>query len=234
MVIDRGYNYSTTYKFDHLTYYKKACYADIKYKRDIHYHINKEYSFCLALPKVVKGGTYTFLAKDDVFKFCAEVFKLTGCKFITFSESNDYYWAQILIPGDDRLILFVSTIIRYAFEEQFAHLTYFAYHNKFLREKMDLIHCIQLYISYFRTNDNHALLVKDYTIRNFSVKSWFNNYREYFTTKHKDAVYLKGKSDMLDHRNIDTKCFPFLQYYYDEIINKVFKKYEKDLCCRRG
>lgn len=234
MVIDRGWGYCTSYKFKNKTFYNEVCYAGVRSKLGVNYYSYEEYSFCLALPKVVKKGSYTFLSKEDTFKFCAEVFRLLGCKFLTFSESDEYYWAQILIPGDSRFILFVSTIVRYAFEEQFAHLTYFAYHNKYLREKLDLIHCIQLYISYFKVNDNHSLLVRDYTVRNFSVKSWFNNYRNYFTTNGKDTLYLKGKYDSLDHRYIDPKCFPILQYYYDDIINKVFKKHEKDLYCRRS
>ena len=144
--------------------------------------ITDQLSVVFALPKKKIGSHYTFLSKEDVLKYLTEVFKLTDIPFIAFSESDDWYWAHTLFPSDYRYQLFVSTIVRYAFEDHFAVFTYFAMKNEKLQKEMDIIHLIQLYISHFGYCDNHSLFYNGYTFYgNEDVKDWYKKHKYCFT-----------------------------------------------------
>ena len=230
-IIDRRYGYyKTTYKYDKHVCYNKACYAEM---RDANLRC-ETHPVVFAFPKVVKGFHYTFLSREELIEYLTEVFKLTGIPFIAFSESDEWYWAHTIFPNKKRYKLFVSTIVRYAFEDNFALLTYFAMKNKELRKEMDIIHLVQLYISYFKYCDNHSLFRNGYTFYGHEdVKDWYkkNKYRftnnvSYKIPTHNVVYYC--------YKQINDKCLDTLAIYFNNIINKVYEENKKDLCCRRS
>lgn len=186
-----------------------------------------------ALPKKRIGSHYTFLSKEDVLKYLSEVFKLTNIPFIAFSESDDWYWAHTLFPNDKRYQLFVSTIVRYAFEDHFAVFTYFAMKNKKLQKEMDIIHLVQLYISHFGYCDNHSLFRNGYTFfGKEDVKDWYKKHRDYFTS---NFSYRIPRADYyINNTYINEKCLNTLSYSINNKINKLYEKHKENLCCRRS
>lgn len=186
-----------------------------------------------ALPKKKIGSHYTFLSKEDVLKYLTEVFKLTDIPFIAFSESDNWYWAHTLFPNDNRYKLFVSTIIRYAFEDHFAVLTYFAMKNEKLQKKMDIIHLVQLYISYFRYCDNHSLFCNGYTFYgNEDVKDWYKYHKFLFTDQF--SYQIPTNKYYINNMYINDKCLDTLAYSINNKINKLYEEHKENLCCRRS
>lgn len=230
-IIDRRYSsYRTTYKYYTYVSYNRPCYADMRDKK----LKCKTHPVVFALPKVVKGSHYTFLSQEEVIEYLTEVFKLTDIPFIAFSESDEWYWAHTIFPNDNRYKLFVSTIVRYAFEDNFAVLTYFAMKNKELRKEMDIIHLVQLYISYFRCCDNHSLFVRGYTFYGYEdVKDWYNKNKYHFTNDVSCKIPTHDNMFRV-YNHINDKCLDTLAIYFNNIINKVYEENKKNLCCRRG
>ena len=230
-IIDRRYGwYNTTYKYDKYVCYNKPCYAEM---RDANLQC-ETHPVVFAFPKVVKGSHYIFLSREELIEYLTEVFKLTDIPFIAFSENDEWYWAHTIFPNEKRYKLFVSTIVRYAFEDNFATLTYFAMKNKELRKEMDVIHLVQLYISYFRYCDNHSLFHNGYTFYGHEdVKKWYKKHKDRFT----NSVSCKIPThDTIYHisKHINDKCLNTLAIYFNNIINKVYEENKKDLCCRRS
>lgn len=230
-IIDRRYGwYKTTYKYDEHVCYNKACYAEM---RDANLRC-KTHPVVFALPKIVKGSQYTFLSREEVIEYLTEVFKLTDIPFIAFSESDEWYWAHTIFPNDKRYKLFVSTIVRYAFEDNFAILTYFAMKNKELRKEMDIIHLVQLYISYFKCCDNHSLFMNGHTFYGHEdVKKWYKKHKYRFT----DYVSCEIPTHNITYhcyKYMNDKCLDTLAIYFNKIINNVYEKNKENLCCRRG
>ena len=175
-----------------------------------------------ALPKKKKGSHYTFLSKEDVLKYLTEVFKLTDIPFIAFSESDEWYWAHTLFPRDNRYKLFVSTIVRYVFEDDFAVLTYFAMKNEKLQKEMDIIHLVQLYISHFDYCDNHSLFYSGYTFYgNEDVRDWYKRHKYHFT----DSFSYKIPTDKyyINNMYINEKCLDTLAYSINKKIPPRFE-----------
>lgn len=230
-IIDRRYGwYKTTYKYDKHVCYNKACYAEM---RDANLRC-ETHPVVFAFPKVVKGSQYTFLSREELIEYLTEVFKLTGIPFIAFSESDEWYWAHTIFPNDKRYKLFVSTIVRYAFEDNFAALTYFAMKNKELRKEMDIIHLVQLYISYFRCCDNHSLFYNGYTFYgNEDVKKWYKKHKYRFTD-YVSCEIPTHNSVYRCYKHLNDKCLDTLAIYFNNIINKVYEENKENLCCRRG
>lgn len=230
-IVDRRYGwYRTTYKYDKYVCYNKPCYAEM---RDANLRC-ETHPVVFALPKVVKGSHYTFLSREELIEYLTEVFKLTGIPFIAFSEDDEWYWAHTIFPNDKRYKLFVSTIVRYAFEDNFAVLTYFAMKNKELRKEMDIIHLVQLYISYFRCCDNHSLFQNGYTFYGHeTVKDWYKKHKTYFTGSFSCRI---PTHDFVYHcyKQINDKCLDTLAISFNNIINKVYEENKKNLCCRRS
>ena len=230
-IIDRRYGwYKTTYKYDKHVCYNKACYAEM---RDANLKC-KTHPVVFALPKVVKGSQYTFLSREEVIEYLTEVFKLTDIPFIAFSESDEWYWAHTIFPNDKRYKLFVSTIVRYAFEDKFVTLTYFAMKNKELRKEMDIIHLVQLYISHFKCCDNHSLFYNGYTFYGHEdVKKWYKKHKYRFTD-YVNCEILTHNTTYHCYKYVNDKCLDTLAIYFNNIINKVYGENKKNLCCRRS
>lgn len=230
-IIDRRYGwYKTTYKYDKYVCYNKPCYAEMRDKN----LKCKTHSVVFALPKIVKGSHYTFLSREEVIEYLTEVFKLTNIPFIAFSENDEWYWAHTIFPNENRYKLFVSTIVRYAFEDNFAVLTYFAMKNKELRKEMDIIHLVQLYISYFRCCDNHSLFVNGYTFYGHEeMRDWYKKNKYHFTN-YVSCEIPKHTSGYHCYKYVNDKCLDTLAIYFNNIINKVYEENKKDLCCRRS
>ena len=230
-IVDRRYGwYKTTFKYDNYVSYNRPCYADMRDKK-----INrKTHPVVFALPKTMKGSHYTFLSREEVIEYLTEVFRLTDIPFIAFSESDKWYWAHTIFPNDNRYKLFVSTIVRYAFEDNFAVLTYFAMKNKELRKEMDIIHLVQLYVSYFRCCDNHSLFVSGHTFYGHEdVKDWYKKNKYHFTAYVSCEI---PKHSMVYHcyKHLNDKCLDTLAIYFNNIIKKVYEENKENLCCRRG
>ena len=230
-IVDRRYgSYRTTYKYDEHVCYNRACYAEM---RDANLKC-KTHPVVFALPKVVKGSHYTFLSREEVIEYLTEVFKLTNIPFIAFSENDEWYWAHTIFPNEKRYKLFVSTIVRYAFEDNFAVLTYFAMKNKELRKEMDIIHLVQLYISYFRCCDNHSLFYNGYTFYGYEdVKDWYKNHKYYFTDRYSYEIPTHNTIYRC-YRYVNDKCLDALAISFNKIINKVYEENKENLCCRRS
>lgn len=230
-IVDRRYGwYKTTYKYDKHVCYNKACYAEM---RDANLKC-KTHPIIFALPKVVKGSHYTFLSREEVIEYLTEVFKLTDIPFIAFSESDEWYWAHTIFPNDKRYKLFVSTIVRYAFEDNFATLTYFAMKNKELQKEMDIIHLVQLYISYFNCCDNHSLFVNGYTFYGYEdVKDWYGENKYHFTNNVSYEIP-RHKTAYCYYNYVNDKCLDTLTISFNKIINKVYEENKENLCCRRS
>lgn len=168
-----------------------------------------------------------------MLKYLTEVFKLTDIPFIAFSESDEWYWAHTLFPKDNRYKLFVSTIVRYAFEDHFAVLTYFAMKNKKLQKEMDIIHLVQLYISHFGYCDNHSLFYSGYTFYgNEDVKDWYKKHKNYFTDTF--SYHIPRAKYYISNMNINDKCLDTLAYSINNQINNLYEEHKENLCCRRS
>ena len=230
-IVDRRYGwYKTTYKYDKHVCYNKPCYAEM---RDANLKC-ETHPVVFALPKVVKGSHYTFLSREEVIEYLTEVFKLTDIPFIAFSESDEWYWTHTIFPNEKRYKLFVSTIVRYAFEDNFAVLTYFAMKNKELRKEMDIIHLVQLYISYFNCCDNHSLFVNGYTFYGHEdVKDWYKENKYCFTNDVSCGI-IRHNAVYHCYRCVNDKCLDTLAISFNKIINKVYEENKEDLCCRRS
>lgn len=229
-IIDRRYGgYKTTYKHGKFCYYNRPCYSDIRIEQ-----INLiKCPVVFALPKKKKGSHYTFLSKEDVLKYLTEVFKLTNIPFIAFSESDEWYWAHTIFPNNKRYKLFVSTIVRYAFEDHFAVFTYFAMKNEKLQKEMDIIHLVQLYISHFGYCDNHSLFYNGYTFYgNEDVKDWYKEHELYFTDKYSYQITTANYG--IQNMYINEKCLDTLAYSINNKINNLYEKHKENLCCRRS
>ena len=230
-IIDRRYGwYKTTYKYDKHVCYNKACYAEM---RDANLKC-KTHPVVFALPKIVKGSHYTFLSREEVIEYLTEVFKLTNIPFIAFSEDDEWYWAHTIFPNEKRYKLFVSTIVRYAFEDNFTVLTYFAMKNKELRKEMDIIHLIQLYISHFKCCDNHSLFCNGYTFYGHEdVKNWYKKHKYRFTD-YVSCEIPTHNSVYHCYKHINDKCLDTLAVSFNKIINKLYEENKENLCCRRS
>ena len=230
-IIDRRYGwYNTTYKYSKHVCYNEPCYAEMRDKN----LRGKTHPVVFALPKTVKGSHYTFLSREELIEYLTEVFKLTDIPFIAFSESDEWYWAHTIFPNEKRYKLFVSTIVRYAFEDNFAVLTYFAMKNKELRKEMDIIHLVQLYISYFNCCDNHSLFVNGHTFYGHeNVKEWYEENVNHFNVYGGCNISTCNKRYRYD-KHVNDKCLDTLAIYFNKIVNKVYEENKEDLCCRRS
>lgn len=228
---DRRYGwYKTTYKYDQHVCYNKPCYAEM---RDANLKC-KTHPVVFALPKIVKGSHYTFLSREEVIEYLTEVFKLTDIPFIAFSESDEWYWAHTIFPNEKRYKLFVSTIVRYAFEDNFAVLTYFAMKNKELRKEMDIIHLVQLYISHFKCCDNHSLFMNGHTFYGHEdVKDWYKKHKYRFTD-YVSCEIPTYNTTYHYYKHTNDKCLDTLAIHFNKIINKVYEENKENLCCRRS
>jgi hypothetical protein len=106
--------------------------------------------------------------------------------------------------------------------------------NKELRKEMDIIHLVQLYISYFNCCDNHSLFVNGYTFYGHeNVKNWYKKNKYHFTnsvsceiSRHKAVYYC--------YKYVNDKCLDTLAFSFNKIINKVYEENKENLCCRRS
>ena len=184
-----------------------------------------------AIPHKTRGSHVTFFSYEETLEYMNEIMKLVGGKIISFYSDDDFYWCQVRLVNDQRYLLYVSTIVRYAFEDNFSLMAYCAFHNKELRKHLNLINTIQLYLGYFCVCDNHSILVNDYAIKEYSPKSWFNNYKMRFTTTKTDSVKVgRDYRNLYFSWNIETKCLSGVVLHFNNIINKIFKRNEKSLC----
>lgn len=233
MVIDlRNGWYKTSYRLDRRIKYYEACYSKI---REWYLGGNDELSFVVMFPKKQMGNHYTYLNREELIEYIEEIAQGTGCPLISFSENNNFYLAQIMVPNDKRYILYVGTLMRYSFECRMALMTYMAFHNKELRAKMSIVSLIQFYLTYFQSTGIHTL-DDAYSVSPIqSMKNWFSNNRDnfnqkcqYYGTRINNANWCSALHYM------DTKSLPGLAICINKLINNEFYKHEKSLCCRRG
>lgn len=228
-ILKRIGGYRTTYKCDWKPNYYKACYANI---RSQELPDTSTITFMYAIPYKCQGSHVTFLSKEEIIEYVTEIIKLVGGKILTFNDDGKFYWFQVLLLNDDRFLLYVSTVIRYCFEDYFSIMTYCAFHNYELRKHMNIINLVQLYISRFELCDNHSLLVSGYTMPGISPKCWFNNYRNYFTTNKKDAIHIKcDRRDVYWSSNVETKCLPEIALHFNNKINEIYERHKESLRC---
>ena len=106
--------------------------------------------------------------------------------------------------------------------------------NKELRKEMDIIHLVQLYISYFKCCDNHSLFYNGYTFYGHEdVKDWYKRHRSHFTDTFSYGI---STHPVIYHcyKQINDKCLDTLAISFNNIINKVYEENKKNLCCRRS
>lgn len=185
-------------------------------------------------PKKQIGNHYTYLSREELIEYVEEIANGTGCPLISFSENENFYLAQIMVPNDKRYILYVGTLMRYSFENTMAIITYMAFHNKELRAKMSIVSLIQFYLTYFQSTGIHTL-DDDYCVSPIqSMKNWFSNNKFHFNSKCKDYGTRIGNgnwSPALYYMN--TKSLPGLAICINKLVNNEFYKHEEDLYCWR-
>ena len=145
-IVKRVGGYRTTFKCNQYVWKDKACYAPLREKD---FGNTPHVMMVYAIPHKVRGSHVTFFSYEETLEYMNEIMKLVGGKIISFHSDDDFYWCQVRLVNDQRYLLYVSTIVRYAFEDNFSLMTYCAFHNKELRKHLNLINAIQLYLGYF-------------------------------------------------------------------------------------
>lgn len=175
---------------------------------------------------------YCPFSKEILIEYFKEISKLLGFKILTLSNDENYYKLQIKCAKDNRYFRYISTCIRYVYEYPFAELLYCAWQNKANFPELNIIQIMQFYLALFY-NDRycHCFGWREYCFSNMNAKSQFNilygNFNETCSLIKISTFY---NNLFKIFKKFNTKQLSQLSNSINNIANKYYDKYKKNIC----